>query len=151
MAPMPTPHTTTLACLAAIALALAASGCGEKAEPQLATTATEPQFEITGAWEGRLTQQGMKPFRVEARIRSLARSKQNTVRYTGALECAGTWDYLGASDTAYRFRERIDKGASMKCKGTGTVALTPLSDDRVDYRFVGGGVVSTGVLDRSSG
>ncbi len=151
MAPMTNPRNTGLACLAALALALGASACGEKDEPDLATTTTEPQFEITGDWEGRLTQRQMKPFRVEARIVSLARSKRNTVRYTGALECAGTWDYLGADTTSYRFRETIDKGASKKCKGTGTVSLTPLTDIRVDYRFAGGGVVSTGVLDRSGG
>ena len=79
-------------------------------------------FEITGEWEGRLTQGGLKPFEVRATIASLERSKQNVVRYSG-IECSGSWDYLGASETAYRFRETIDSGGR-KCRSTGTVELS---------------------------
>jgi hypothetical protein len=130
-----------------LGFALAAAGCGERDEPEISTVA-EPTFEITGDWEGRLTQRGTKPFEVRATIASLERSKQNVVRYSG-LDCSGTWDYLGSSETAYRFRETIDRGASAKCKGTGTVELTPATDDSVDYVFEGGGVTSRGVLDRT--
>lgn len=133
-----------VACMLALAAVL--GGCGEREEPAISTVA-EPTFEITGEWRGRLTQRGERPFTVEARIASLERSKQNLVRYRG-LDCAGTWDYLGASETAYRFRETIDRGRSRKCNGSGTVTLIPLTDERVDYRFSGGGVTSVGVLAR---
>jgi hypothetical protein len=133
------------AAIALALLAIAVVGCGEREEPEVTTA--EPEFEITGEWGGRLTQKGLKPFTVTARIVSLERSKQNVVRYSG-IDCAGTWEYLGATETAYRFREVIDRGAGRKCKGVGTVALTPLTDDRVDYLFRGGGVSSRGVLAR---
>ena len=131
--------------LAAVVLGLAA--CGEREEPAISVGSTEPEFEITGAWQGRLTQKGMKPFTVEARIRSLALSKDNLVRYS-RIDCAGTWEYLGASATAYRFRETIDRGRSKECKGTGTVELRPLAANRVAYVFRGGGVSSAGELMR---
>jgi hypothetical protein len=128
-------------------LALVMAGCGEREEPEIDTSATESEFQITGEWEGRLTQKGLKPFMVRATIVSLERSKQNVVHYTG-IDCSGTWDYLGASATAYRFREVIDRGAGRTCKGVGTVALAPLTDDSVDYVFTGGGITSRGVLRR---
>jgi hypothetical protein len=128
-------------------LALALSACGEREEPEIAATTAESQFEITGEWKGQLTQEGMKPFTVTATIVSLERSKQNVVRYT-RIDCSGTWDYLGATATAYRFREVIDRGQGGNCKGVGTVALTPLADDRVGYVFTGGGITSEGALTR---
>jgi hypothetical protein len=128
-------------------LALALPACGEREEPEIEATTAESQFEITGEWKGQLTQKGLKPFTVTATIVSLERSKQNVVRYTG-IDCSGTWDYLGATSTAYRFREVIGRGRGGKCQGVGTVALTPLTDDRVGYRFAGGGITSEGVLTR---
>jgi hypothetical protein len=136
---------------ATLALALCALGlaaCGEKSEPAITGVNSDLQFEITGSWKGELHQKKIKPFPVQARIQSLARSKQNVVRYGGEIDCAGTWDYLGASATAYRFREVIDRGAGGRCKGTGTVTLTPLAEDTVAYEFTGGGVESTGKLMR---
>jgi hypothetical protein len=124
-----------------LVLGLALAACGEREEPVI-TTENEPQY-----WAGELRQKGRKPFEVEARIVSLERSKQNVVRYTG-IDCSGTWDYLGASTTAYRFREVIDRGKSKQCKGKGTVELTPLSQNGVDYMFRGGGVTSRGELKR---
>ena len=128
-------------------LALVLGACGEREEPEIDTSTTAPEFQITGEWQGRLTQKGLKPFVARATITSLERSKQNTVHYT-EINCSGNWDYLGASATAYRFREVIDRGAGKVCKGTGTVTLTPLTDERVDYVFTGGGVTSRGVLAR---
>jgi hypothetical protein len=133
--------------IALIAAAAAISACGEREEPEVSTVTAGTQFEITGSWRGELAQQGRPPFPVEARIASLERFKDNTVRY-GGINCSGTWEYLGASETAYRFRERIDRGESAKCKGTGTVTLTPLTDNSVAYEFRGGGVVSRGDLRR---
>ena len=138
---------TIVAVLAAALALLGLSACGEKAEPDLDQSTTEARFEITGRWSGELRQQGMEPFNVQATIASLARSKQNTVHYTG-IDCSGTWNYLGASATAYRFQETIDRGAGAKCKGTGTVSLRPLSENQVAYTFSGGGVESRGTLDR---
>jgi hypothetical protein len=128
---------------------LSLAACGERDEPEIATTTAEPEFEITGDWRGRLNQKGLKPFAVRATIASLARSKQNTVHYS-EINCSGTWDYLGASVTAYRFREVIERGEGGKCKGVGTVELTPLTDDRLDYAFNGGGISSEGVLTRQA-
>jgi hypothetical protein len=133
--------------LLALCLAPVLAGCGEREEPEVSATTTESQFEITGEWEGRLTQKGLKPFTARATIVSLERSKENVVRYSG-INCAGTWDYLGATATAYRFREVIDRGEGRECKGVGTVELTPLTEDRVGYRFTGGGITSEGVLTR---
>jgi hypothetical protein len=140
--------TRSLSVLAALAVALVLASCGEREEPEI-IAAAEPEFEITGSWRGELTQRGIKPFTVRATIASLERFKDNTVRY-GGIECSGTWEYLGATETAYRFREAIDRGRSAKCKGSGTVSLTPISDDQVAYEFRGGGVVSTGDLQRVS-
>jgi hypothetical protein len=137
------------AALLALPLALLAIGlgaCGEREEPEIAATA-EAQFQIEGEWEGRLTQRGLKPFTVRATIASLERSKQNVVHYS-EINCSGNWDYLGATATAYRFREVIDRGEGGECEGVGTVVLTPLTDDRLDYVFTGGGVTSRGVLAR---
>ncbi len=132
---------------AALLAALALGACGEREEPEITTANAAGQFEITGEWEGRLTQQGLKPFTVRATIDSLERSKQNTVRYSG-IDCSGSWDFLGADATAYRFRETIDSGAGGQCKGTGTVELVPLDDDTLEYSFSGAGVSSEGVLRR---
>ena len=137
-----------LACIAALLLGAGVAACGEREEPEI-TAATAPQFEITGSWRGELTQQGMKPFAVQATIASLERFKDNTVHY-GEINCQGTWEYLGASTTAYRFHEVIERGRSAKCKGSGTVSLTPLSENSVAYEFRGGGVVSKGDLQRFS-
>ena len=132
-----------------LVLGVAVGACGEREEPVI-TTADQPQFEITGTWSGELRQKGRKPFEVEASIVSLERSKQNTVRYSG-IDCSGSWDFLGATSTAYRFREVIDRGKSKSCKGKGTVELTPLTQNSVDYVFRGGGVTSAGRLDRRLG
>ena len=137
-----------LACISASACAIVLAACGEREEPEI-TSMPETEFEITGSWRGQLTQQGMKPFTVRATIASLERFKENVVTYSG-LDCTGTWEYLGPSETAYRFREVIDRGRSARCKGTGTVTLTPLADDQVAYEFRGGGVVSKGDLQRFS-
>jgi hypothetical protein len=139
--------TRVLTTTAALAACLALTACGERSEPEIGSTTQQGQFEITGRWHGELTQKGMKPFPVQARIASLERFDDNAVHY-GGLDCSGTWEYLGASETAYRFRERIDSGQSDACKGSGIVTLTPASDDSVDYEFRGGGVVSRGTLDR---
>ena len=135
--------------LALLLCGLALAACGEKSEPEITGVNDDVEFKITGAWKGELRQKGIKPFPVEARIESLARSKQNVVRYGGEIDCAGTWEYLGASETAYRFREVIDRGSGGKCKGAGTVTLGPLTQDSVAYAFRGGGVHSQGRLTRT--
>lgn len=133
--------------LALCALALPLAGCGERDEPEIAAPDAQSQFEIRGQWRGQLTQQGEKPFSVQAEIVSLERFKANEVTY-GGIDCSGTWEYLGASESAYRFQEKIERGAGGACRGEGTVSLTPLSDDQVGYEFRGGAVVSRGELRR---
>jgi branched-chain amino acid transport system substrate-binding protein len=103
---------------------------------------------IVGEWSGRLSQEGMAPFRVWATIRSLAGGAGNRVRYSG-LDCRGTWTPLRRRGSAYRFRENITAGRSDACKGTGTVTLRPTGDpDALRYRFRGGGVTSHGTIRR---
>lgn len=134
--------------------ALALSACGEKSEPtnpgDLPPPTTQPapaRFDITGRFRGTLRQRGLRPFRVAVAITSLRRDGRNPVRYSG-LGCSGNWTYLGARAGALRFRERITRGRSRKCKGVGTVTLTPAGADRLGYEFRGGGVVSRGTLTR---
>jgi hypothetical protein len=142
------------ALLATALAAVAIAACGEKEEPD--STAPPPgagtdatEFDIIGMWEGRLTQQGIKPFRVSATIGSLDDPKLNAVHYTG-IDCDGGWTYLGKSGEAFRFREVIDPNqAKGDCKGQGVVSLTPTEDGRLDYVFQGGGVTSRGVLVRT--
>ncbi len=145
--------------LAPLAVAVAvAVGCGEKPEPTGTLPADPPAtesspgtsaraFEIRGHFRGRLTQRGLKPFRVDVRIRSLRSPARNPVRYSG-LGCTGTWRYLGKDGDTFRFRERISSGRSRKCKGVGTVTLHPTGPNRLAYRFRGGGVTSSGTLSR---
>ncbi len=151
-----TSRPALLACLLATALAAAtiAAGCGEKEEPESSAPAPSADtgatgFDIVGMWEGRLTQRGIKPFRVRATIGSLDDPKLNSVHYTG-IDCEGSWTYLGKEGEAFRFREVIDPSqARGECKGKGTVTLTPTEDGRLDYVFTGGGVTSRGVLVRT--
>jgi hypothetical protein len=89
----------------------------------------------------------MRPFRIDAEIRSLQGPNRNSVSYTG-IDCGGRWTYLGASNGEYRFREVIDRGEGGDCKGVGKVTLEPRPDGRLDYEFRGGGVESSGVLAR---
>lgn len=135
-----------LGILLATVAALALSACGEREEPAIAE-GPDRAFEIEGRWSGKLHQRDVPPFEVRATIASLERTKGNVVRYSG-IDCSGTWEYLGADETSYRFREVIDRGSGARCKGTGTVRLTPLTQSRVAYEFTGGGVRSAGRLDR---
>ncbi len=143
-----------------LALALLAAGCGEKSEPDLSGVPPPPQPRpptppqglpeaVIGQWTGTLDQKGIKPFPITVRIVSATEPKQNAVRYGGEIDCSGTWTYLDAEGPDVRFRERITDGTGGKCKGTGTVTVTPLDGNggrRLDYRFAGGGISSHGVL-----
>lgn len=144
--PASSPFRAVLAGLLALCAAVALGACGEREEPAIAEQ-PQPEFSIEGRWAGELHQRGLRPFRVTVTIDSLERTKGNVVRYSG-IDCGGTWEFLGADDSSYRFRELIDRGGGGDCKGTGTVRLTPLTQDRVAYEFSGGGVRSAGRLDR---
>jgi hypothetical protein len=137
--------------LLVLALLLLA-GCGDDDGEEGATTApgvtaAQQDYDITGDWSGELRQKGLDPFRATATIGSLEDPQQNTVSYTG-IDCSGTWAYEGREGAAFVFREVIDSGEGGKCKGVGTVNLTPFAPDGVDYTFRGGGVESFGVLRR---
>ena len=137
----------------AIATLAIVTGCGEKSEPDSTTAGPSAeggagQFDIEGTWKGRLTQRMTKPFRVTATIASLTNAERNTVSYTG-IDCRGHWRFLSRNTRAFTFREIIDSGESKVCKGRGTVRLTPMPDDRLDYEFHGGGVTSRGILVRT--
>ena len=144
---------------AAAALVVALAGCGEKSEPDLSDVPPPPQPKppmppqglpqaVQGQWRGTLDQQGIKPFPINVAIVSATEPKRNVVRYGGEIDCSGTWTYLDAEGPQVRFRERIESGSGGKCKGTGTVTVEP-RDGRLDYRFTGGGISSTGVLSPS--
>jgi hypothetical protein len=138
-------------CLALLA-AMALSACGEKSEPDLKSLASQYRQQqeqaILGDYSGTLHQQGEKPFEVDATVGSLNDPSKNPVHYSG-LDCSGTWTYTKLEDGTYSFRERISKGKSDKCKGTGTVELEPQGANRYGYVFRGGGVTSEGTLQRS--
>ena len=150
---MAAPRPFLLAALAAALLVLPLAGCGEKEEPVLSELPPPPdpaqEFEILGDWEGQLRQTGVKPFGIRVTIASLEQPKRNVVRYGGEIACSGTWEFLGKHQTAFRFREVIDSGGGGKCKGTGTVTLTPFDADGLDYEFRGGGIESAGTLKRA--
>jgi hypothetical protein len=129
------PARAPLALALAVVAAAALAGCGGGAD-------------LEGRWQGRLHQRGLAPFIVTATIRSLDPEAVNTVRYSG-IDCSGTWRYLGRAGDAHRFREVIDRGRGGTCKGVGTVTLTPAGEHRLAYRFMGGGVESRGVLERT--
>jgi hypothetical protein len=148
-----------LAALATLAALLA--GCGEKSEPDLSDVPPPPQPKpatppqglpqaVTGDWQGTLDQKGIKPFPIRVTIASATDPKKNPVHYGGQIDCSGIWTYLDAEGPQVRFRERIDSGAGGDCKGTGTVTLQP-RNDKLDYRFAGGGISSTGVLSQAQG
>jgi hypothetical protein len=143
-----------------LALVLLA-GCGEKSEPDLSDIPPPPQPQpptppeglpqaVVGEWQGTLEQRRIKPFPIRVTIRSATDPNRNPVRYGGQIGCSGTWSYLDAEGPRVRFRERIAAGAGGDCKGTGTVTVTP-RQGKLDYRFSGGGVQSSGVLNRDRG
>jgi hypothetical protein len=141
-----------LALAAAALLAAGLAACGEKEEPsaaELRASSSEEQFAeklpIVGDWRGELRQKGLKPFTVTAKISGS--EGPNTVHYSG-IDCSGRWTYQGRAGDEYVFGERIDAGQGGECKGSGTVTLVLVADDRLSYEFQGGGVESQGTLQR---
>jgi hypothetical protein len=166
-----TPHRrfapALLATLALLVLGAAASGCGEKSEPDLGELASTEELPlgdqlrqlgdqdittagpIQGRWRGTLTQKGVKPFPIDVRIDSLADPKRNPVTYGGQIGCSGTWRYIGGEGAVVRFQETIDSGRGGDCKGEGTVTLryASSSTDALLYEFrAPGGVESKGTI-----
>jgi len=132
-----------LVCVSVLALALAA-GCGGSSDQGYKPPAG---YTILGHWQGKLHQQGLPDFTVDAQIRSLGAGKSNTVHYTG-IDCSGHWHFTGTFNTIEQFREVIESGQGGKCKGVGHVNLKPTGPNEVDYVFHGGGVKSEGTLTR---
>jgi hypothetical protein len=138
------PVRRLIALLAVPALLIAGCGGGEDG-----TTSTGTQdFEIVGSWRGVLHQKGLQPFTVSADIRDLTNPSANTVHYSG-IDCGGNWTLAGQTGGTYRFKEVINRGAGGTCKGVGIVLLVPMGADRLGYQFSGGGVTSTGTLNRA--
>jgi hypothetical protein len=118
-------------------------GCGDEE----GGTSTQASSDILGHWSGTLHQSSLAPFKVTATIGALEDPAANRVSYTG-INCGGNWHYLGRKAETFRFREVINHGKGGDCKGVGIVTLHPVSADRLDYVFRGGGVESRGVLTR---
>jgi hypothetical protein len=140
-------------------IALVAAGCGEKSEPDLSEIPPPPQPQppappkglphaVVGDWQGTLEQKGIKPFPIRVAIVSATDPEKNPVHYGGRIDCSGTWSYLDTRGPVVRFRERIDSGAGGDCKGTGTVTVQASQNGRLQYRFSGGGIESSGVLSK---
>jgi hypothetical protein len=127
---------------------VAASGCGSEGTETSSAGGNPLVDSIHGEWAGTLHQADTNPFPIRVRIESEATPGDNVVHYGGEIGCGGTWRYLGGDESSARFRETIDRGAGGRCKGSGSVTLSRPdgSADSLDYRFVGGGVESRGVL-----
>jgi hypothetical protein len=140
---------------AAVLAAAILTGCGEKEEELVEstprTTENDVLADVVGTWEGELRQKGLEPFEVRASIRSPRDRRVSTVSYTG-IDCSGTWTVERVRDMTVYFLESIDRGEGGDCKGVGTVEITPQpGEERLDYRFRGGGVESEGTLHRVEG
>jgi len=129
--------------IAAASCLVLLAGCG--GDEATTTSAEDPIAAVTGAWEGVLHQKATAPFPVEVSINSSSDPAANVVRYGGAINCSGTWRYLGTDGSSVEFEEVIDSGQGGRCKGRGSVTVTP-DGAELDYEFSGGGVVSRGVL-----
>lgn len=142
-----------LGLVAAMLAAAALSACGEKEEPAVIestprTTENDVLADITGIWEGTLEQKGLKPFEARAVIRSPEDSRESTVDYTG-IDCSGTWTVLEVTGKTVTFLESIESGEGGDCKGVGKVQITAEpGEERLSYEFRGGGVESSGTLQR---
>jgi hypothetical protein len=130
------------------------AGCGSKdSEPSASTPAinTAKAQGLAGDWTGQLHQEGLAPFRIAVRIEP---SGVGHVAYTG-IDCAGTWtprSMMSFQSHFFDFRERINRGAGGQCKGTGRVNTyldSTFRQQRLHYRFRGGGVTSRGTLHRT--
>lgn len=142
-------NTIAAAVLAIAAIALVPGCGGEEGNSQ--TTVTPAGFAaVAGDWSGMLSQAATEPFPIDVSVESEDDPERNVVRYGGEIACSGTWGYLGDEGAEILFREVIDRGRGGRCKGVGTVRLSPTADaDRLDYEFRGGGVESEGVLSRA--
>jgi hypothetical protein len=137
--------------------ALLIGGCGNDGDSS-DVTAPGPGItrQIAGRWTGELRQEGLKPFEVAVDIGS---DGNGEVAYTG-IECGGEWtldEVQALMPPRYRFIEKIREGAGGNCMGTGTVSLLPIQGhspnrpayNRLNYRFTGGGITSSGLLHRT--
>lgn len=136
------------AAVIAVAGALLA-GCGDDGAETTAADSPPAFDEVAGEWSGTLRQAATEPFPIEVTIESEDDERLNVVRYGGEIGCSGNWGFVGEAGSQLLFREVIDRGRGGRCKGVGTVRLTPTgAADRLDYEFRGGGVESEGVLSR---
>jgi hypothetical protein len=136
---------------------LLVGGCGSGEDSSDVTAPGEGiTRQIAGRWTGELRQEGLKPFEVAVDIGS---DGSGQVAYTG-IECGGDWtlhQVQPGTPPRYVFTEEIKEGSGGKCKGTGTVSLSPIQGhspnqpaySRLNYSFTGGGVTSLGLLHRT--
>jgi hypothetical protein len=136
--------------------ALLIAGCDDGNPTDVTDPGEGITRQISGRWKGKLHQEGLKPFQVAV---DLGADGMGQVAYTG-INCGGDWTLDGVQPTTppgYLFAEEINQGAGGTCKGTGTVSLAPIQAhapnepayNRLNYRFTGGGVTSTGLLRRT--
>jgi hypothetical protein len=145
-----------LSVLALGIVVLSGCGSGDSGDGTSINNAEGVTRNIAGSWTAKLHQQGMEPFQIGVTI---AANGEARVAYTG-IRCGGDWSLDHAEPSTpprYLFTETITEGAGGRCKGTGTVSLSPIQRHspnepaytRLNYRFTGGGVTSLGLLRRS--
>ncbi len=137
--------------LVGVAAVTMLAGCtqvgGDAASP---TTSAE----ITGVWQGQLTENTGDTFSVKVTIDdSLTEGQQGAeAQYRGIGEltgCSGEWVYNGQKQGSWTFTETITSGAGGSCDGTGTVTLTPAQDATLQYLWRDdSGDSSNGFLNR---
>ena len=77
---------------------------------------------------------------------------EGSVGYGPPLTCSGYWVPLSGNTPGWRrFTEVITQSHTTACVGIGTASVAIRTDGRLQYRWTGGGYVTTAVLNRVAG
>jgi len=108
---------------------------------------------ISGHWRGVGHSAGGGRFTTDLIVRgTVLGGIEGSVGYGPPLTCSGRWVPLGGNTPGWhRFTEVITQSHTKGCVGTGTASVALRTDGRLQYRWTGGGYVTTAVLDRVAG